>query len=122
MNVALKEMEVIVKEKESFKKLNETLLEKVNEYETINLKLQDSKIKFESHIENLIASNQILHQTMNGQIISIQARLDEAFAQKEKTNENLRIVQKSNNELLERVKIEQLKNKSLLEELRKYKR
>lgn len=122
MNVALKEMEVIVKEKESFKKLNETLLEKVNEYETINLKLQDSKIKFESQIENLIASKQILHQTMNGQIISIQARLDEAFAQKEKTNENLRIVQKSNNELLERVKIEQLKNKSLLEELRKYKR
>jgi len=122
LNVALKEMEVIVKEKESFKKLNETLLEKVNEYETINLKLQDSKIKFESQIENLIASKQILHQTMNGQIISIQARLDEAFAQKEKTNENLRIVQKSNNELLERVKIEQLKNKSLLEELRKYKR
>eukprot|EP00826_Nyctotherus_ovalis_P008943 TRINITY_DN1232_c0_g6_i1.p1 TRINITY_DN1232_c0_g6~~TRINITY_DN1232_c0_g6_i1.p1 ORF type:complete len:177 (+),score=71.00 TRINITY_DN1232_c0_g6_i1:648-1178(+) len=76
------------------------------------------KAKLEEQIENLIASKQLVQQTMAGQLMTMKAQLDDVAEEKSVLMEEYRRVVSSNEELQNKYRSEQLKAKTLFDELR----
>jgi len=76
------------------------------------------KAKLEEQVANLISSKQLLQQTMAGQLMTIKAQLDEITEEKNVIMEEYRRVVSNNEELQVKYRNEQIKAKTLFDEIR----
>jgi len=130
------EKEKLMKEKldrilEDIDRLNKEKMQLKDELNDLTLKYKESsylqkncendKTKLEAQIENLISSKQLLQKTMTGQLMSIKSQLDDANEEKQKLSDELRRINDSKNDIEEKYRTEQLKTKTLMEEIRRSK-
>jgi hypothetical protein len=80
--------------------------------------LEREKAKLEAQVENLVASKQLLHKTMTGQLLSVKLQLDEANEQRQQLAADNRRLSGLQLDWQERFRTEQLRAKNLADELK----
>ena len=121
LDKALEELERASKDREAVRKELAAISVKYKEAVFTQQDLQAGKAKVDEQIENLIASKQLLHKTMTGQLMSMKMQLDEANEGRQRLAEDLRRATQTQTELQDKYRTEQLKTKTLLEEVKRAK-
>eukprot|EP01022_Parablepharisma_sp_SALTPOND_P018915 TRINITY_DN3156_c0_g1_i1.p2 TRINITY_DN3156_c0_g1~~TRINITY_DN3156_c0_g1_i1.p2 ORF type:complete len:233 (-),score=41.75 TRINITY_DN3156_c0_g1_i1:136-834(-) len=118
---ALEDIETLTKEREVLHGDLAEMRLKYKEGTFLINTLEAEKVRMSEQVENLISSKQLLHKTMTGQLMSMKSQLDELNEEKQRLADEYRRVTENQAELQERYRTEQLKTKTLLEEIRRAK-
>jgi hypothetical protein len=117
----LNEMRQLMQERDNLKVGISEALIKCKDHSILMEKIKLDYNKANEQIENLIASKQLLQKTMTSQLMSMKAQLEHANNEKMAVSSELNRMKDTSSELNEKYKTEQMKTKTLLDEIKRSK-